>query len=154
MRCRHSSIAIIYINFHTGIYVVPKVTVRGFLRFLGKSKIENQFNKANIKYPWNVTERTPKLTGIPPHVTLLSELKCLSDHMANFKQEFLTALVEELNARHLGGDNYHADQILKSLEDTRKHISDVITNRGAEVSQQTNIGNDTRGTVGERGRNI
>ena len=95
-----------------------------------------------------MTEKTPKLTGIPPHVTLLSELKCLSDHMVSFKQEFRTALVEELDARHFGGDNYHADQILKSLEETRKHISDVITNRGAEVSQQINISNGTRGTVG------
>jgi len=73
--------------------------------------------------------------------------------MVSFKQEFRTALVEELDARHLGGDSYHADQILKSLEDTRKHISDVIANRVAGVAQQSNIGN-RRGTVGGRGPNI
>ena len=44
--------------------------------------------KTKVKYPWNITEGTPKLTGIPPHVTLLSELKCLSDHMVSFKQDF------------------------------------------------------------------
>ena len=40
------------------------------------------------------------------------------------------------------------------MDDTIKHISNVITNRGADVAQQTNIDNRSRGTVGERGQNI
>ena len=43
---------------------------------------------------------------------------------------------------------------MKSLGDTRKHFSDVITNQGAGVAQQSNIGNRSRGIVGGRGQNI
>ena len=76
--------------------------------------------------------------------------------MISFKQEFRTALVEELDARHLGGDSYHAEEIMKSLEEKRKHISDVIANRVGNTAQaqQINTGNKKRGTVGGRGANI
>ena len=63
---------------------------------------------AVVKYPWDATVETPKLTGIPPHVVLLTELKNLSRQMSKFKDDFRGVLIEELDSRHLGGNSYHA----------------------------------------------
>lgn len=55
--------------------------------------------------------------------------------MVSFRQGFRSALVEELDARNVGGDSFHAQEIMKYLEETRKHISEVIPNRFAGVVQ-------------------
>ena len=36
--------------------------------------------------------------------------------------EFRVALCDELDSSSLGGDRFHAEQIMKSLDDTMKHI--------------------------------
>ena len=107
-----------------------------------------------VKYPWDKNEETPMLTGIPPHVTLLSELKNLSDNMVSFKSEFRVALIEELDSRNVGGDSYHAQQIMQSLEDTRKHISDVLAGNNIDRNAERNRNVRTRGNIGGRGINI
>ena len=81
---------------------------------------------AVVKYPWDATVETPKLTGIPPHVVLLAELKNLSRQMSKFKDDFRGVLVEELDARHLGGNSYHAQNIMRELETTRNQIISLI----------------------------
>jgi len=85
---------------------------------------------AVVKYPWDATDETPKLTGIPPHVALLAKLENLSRQMAKFKEEFRGVLVEELDSRHLGGDSYHAQKILSELETTRNQILNLISGGG------------------------
>ena len=85
---------------------------------------------AVVKYPWDATEETPKLTGIPPHVALLAKLENLSRQMAKFKDKFRGVLVEELDSRHIGGDSYHAQKILSELETTRTQILNLISGGG------------------------
>ena len=64
-------------------------------------------------------------------------------------------LCEDLDSNSLGGDSFHTEQIMKSLDDTRKKISEVIANniaiRGAAQGAPTGI---PRGTICGRALSI
>ena len=36
---------------------------------------DNIIKCVRVAYPWDTTEYTPKLTGVPPHVFLISEME-------------------------------------------------------------------------------
>jgi len=57
-----------------------------------------------VSYPWSTNKNIPKLTSIPPHVVLLSELNKISRQVESFKEDFRQVLKTELDARELGGD--------------------------------------------------
>ena len=59
-----------------------------------------------ISYPWSTTRNIPKLTEIPPHVVLLSELHTISRQVESFKNDFREVLKTELDARELGGEEF------------------------------------------------
>ena len=51
-----------------------------FARALFYRDVPDEFLKvARIAFPWNSTEDTPKLTGIPPHVLLMAEIEDLKN---------------------------------------------------------------------------
>ena len=60
-----------------------------------------------ISYPWSTTRNSPKLTGIPPHVVLLSELHTISRQVESFKNDFREVLKTELDTRELGGGDFY-----------------------------------------------
>ena len=37
------------------------------------------------KFPWNATDQTPTITGIPPHTTLLAEMENLRSIIEDLK---------------------------------------------------------------------
>ena len=74
--------------------------------------------------------------------------------MVSFKSEFRVVLCEELDARSLGGDSSRAEQIMKSLDDTRKHSSEVLGNNIRVSLDHVSVANISRGNTGGRGVNI
>mmetsp|Transcript_15204 Transcript_15204/g.21597 ORF Transcript_15204/g.21597 Transcript_15204/m.21597 type:complete len:134 (-) Transcript_15204:746-1147(-) len=62
------------------------------------------------KYPWNKTDDTPELNGIPPDVALLVEVQSLKSELAktkeDLKESFKDILVNQLDSRKVGGTNF------------------------------------------------
>jgi len=73
-------------------------------------------DSVTTKHPWNATRDTPDLTGNPPDVNLLVEVKSLKDEIAqmklDLKESFKEILVNELDSRSVGGGNYAQSNIV------------------------------------------
>ena len=57
---------------------------------------------AAVKYPWNKTEATPTLTGLPPHITILANFEKLKIDMERSKDIILKGAKKKLNKRCIG----------------------------------------------------
>ena len=49
-----------------------------------------------VKYPWNATDDTPEITGLPPDIMLLAENESLKHDMANLKADLTSNFQETL----------------------------------------------------------
>jgi hypothetical protein len=58
---------------------------------------------AVTKHPWNKTDETPELTGVPEHVTLKCEIAKLTLQHKNLSEEIATRICKELDQRNIGG---------------------------------------------------
>ena len=63
---------------------------------------------AVVRYPWNKTRDTPFLTGVPPHILMMSDMKRFENKLDNIRSEMMESMQEELNKRDIGGGVYHA----------------------------------------------
>ncbi|EJK63971.1 hypothetical protein THAOC_15345, partial [Thalassiosira oceanica] len=54
---------------------------------------------ATVRYPWNKTSDTPKITGVPPHVTHLAELHALKEEVTNLREGIMNEIREEMDKR-------------------------------------------------------
>ena len=61
---------------------------------------ELQLN-VGICYPWEKTDRTPRYTGIPPHVVLLAEMAKVVSGQEKLPEEIKDLMVKELDEREL-----------------------------------------------------
>ena len=104
---------------------------------------------AVVDYPWSAKAKTPSLTGIPPHIILLSKLQTISENIETFKTDFKEVLVSELDAREIGSNNFAAQRVIDELTTTRNQIRDMIRDQGRSPTIEP-----TRGTTGGRGTTI
>ena len=100
---------------------------------------------AVVDYPWSAKKKTPSLTGIPPHILLLSKLQIISENIENFKDDFKEVLVSELDAREIGSNNFAAQRVIDELTITRNQLRDMIQDQGRRPTIVP-----TRGTTGGR----
>lgn len=50
---------------------------------------------AMVKYPWTATDKTPTLTGLPPHVTILANFERMIAEMESTKTAILAGVEAE-----------------------------------------------------------
>ncbi len=64
-----------------------------------------------LKYPWDKSDDTPKLTGIPPDALILAEFRGLKKKLDEMKESlasgFEDTLKRELDDREVGGAAYN-----------------------------------------------
>ena len=69
-------------------------------------------------FPWDATEDTPSITGIPPHATLLAEIKDLRLVVTNLKvtlkEDIKYILKKKLDNRELGGAGFVQSNLILS----------------------------------------
>lgn len=83
----------------------------------------------------------PRLTGIPPHVTLLNQMSRLQLSMEESSSRFASNLREELDRRSVGGDSFMANQLLQDVRRTNEEMRELL--RGAvAVGQSRDNDND------------
>ena len=93
----------------------------------------------------------PYLTGIPPHVVLLSKLHDISRTIETFRDNFKEILVKELDEREIGSNNFAAQRVIEELTSTRDQIRQMIQDQGRPAPQTNEV---DRGTTGGRAPTI
>ena len=62
-----------------------------------------------VKYPWNCTEETPEITGLPPDILMLSEFESVRQELNDLKNSIISSVAEtvsnELDKRYVGGSD-------------------------------------------------
>ena len=81
------------------------------------------------KFPWDKTDDTPELTGLPPDVLALAEFESMrlqiSKLKADLESSFESTLKRELDGRAVGGAGYaQAEEIMKKLDSLIKWTND------------------------------
>ena len=87
-------------------------------------------DKVVVKYPWNATDDTPEITGLPPDTVLLAEMESMKRDMAELKAElkssFESTLIEQLDQREVGGSGFaRGNEIVAKLEALIEKVSEV-----------------------------
>ena len=78
-------------------------------------------DKVVVKYPWNETADTPKITGLPPDIVLLAKLQTMKMEMdalkADLQASFESTLTRQLDEREVGGSGFaRGNEILGKLD--------------------------------------
>jgi hypothetical protein len=60
--------------------------------------------------PWNKTANTPVFTGLPPHVSILTQLEALKVALKLATDAILNGVKEDLDGRRLGSESYFAKE--------------------------------------------
>ncbi|KAL7550473.1 LOW QUALITY PROTEIN: hypothetical protein ACHAWF_014863 [Thalassiosira exigua] len=85
---------------------------------------DNIVRCAQVRYSWNKTPDTPKLTGIPPHVVQLAKLEELERTLTAAKDEILTQMRVEMENRGFCSTEYKT----KELSEAIAGVADKIVN--------------------------
>ena len=62
---------------------------------------------AKVAYPWNSTEYTPKVTGVPPHVLLMAKMEELMIRFKELRTDIKCDFDSSLDSRGIGGSEFH-----------------------------------------------
>ena len=65
---------------------------------------------ATVRMPWNKTANTPVFTGLPPHVSILTQLEALKVALKTATDAILNGVKEDLDGRRLGSESYFAKE--------------------------------------------
>ena len=52
---------------------------------------------AVVRYPWNATRDTPFLSGVPPHILMMLDMKRFENRLNSLGTEMMEGMKEELN---------------------------------------------------------
>jgi len=61
---------------------------------------------AVVRFPWNKTASPPSIAGLPPHVSILAQLKGLKAALVASKDEIIVGVKSDLDGRRLGSQSY------------------------------------------------
>ena len=84
---------------------------------------ENLRKLAVVKYPWNKTRFTPFLTGVPPHILILSDMRRFEAKLDSLSNDVIKKMKEELNRRDIGGGMHHALIIQEDIRGLREELN-------------------------------
>ena len=102
--------------------------------------------KVKVGYPWNSTPSMPALTGVPPHILIMAQLKNMQRNQLELKDNIVKGLKEELDQRDIGG-GYHASVVMESINEHHKSImkelNEIISKQNDNsVESETNQNNN------------
>jgi hypothetical protein len=84
---------------------------------------------ACIAYPWNKTNDTPQLTGIPPHILALAEMEELKREIMSLESKIVASLREELDSRGFGSTEFNAERFERSMQQQTNNIVTELLKR-------------------------
>ena len=97
----------------------------------------------------------PKLTGIPPHILILDQNLSLKKEIINLKNQIIASaeryeetLKGELNRRGIGGEVYHANDILDSVRGCIAQFTSLMEESRSNMQIIPNSNSDRGGAGG------
>ena len=82
---------------------------------------------ATVRMPWKKTANTPAFTGMPPHVSILSQLEEVKLQLKAATDKILNGVKEDLDGRRLGSESYFAkEEIVKEIQSMRADMTQRI----------------------------
>ena len=86
--------------------------------------------KVVVRYPWDATDYTPEITGLPPDIVLLAKIESMKLEMAalkaDLKSTFEKTLTEQLDQREVGGSGFaRGNEIIDKLETILERVAEV-----------------------------
>ena len=81
---------------------------------------------SNIFYPWNKTDYTSKITGVPPHVLLMAEMEVLKSKFEKLRIDMNSYIKRMLDKRGVGGNELHNNSIHDNIRESQDQMHDVI----------------------------
>ena len=72
---------------------------------------------ATITFPWNSTDYSPGISGIPPHTMLLVQVERLKKDLNEQADKIVSGLKQELDNRSVGGMAFEAKELLGEIKD-------------------------------------
>ena len=84
-------------------------------------------DKVVIKYPWEATEDTPAITGLPPDIVLLAKVEAMKLEVTALKDQleasFRETLINQLDQREVGGSSFaRGTEIVEKLDAGEKVV--------------------------------
>lgn len=97
---------------------------------------------ARVMYPWQDDALGCVFTGIPPHVTLLHEMRSFHGRFDGLVNEFEARLVAQLDQRQIDGGHVSETRMMQLIQqgtaELQKAINRVVENSNWEKSDQGN----------------
>ena len=90
-------------------------------------------------YPWSSTADTPQITGVPPHILIMSELEEVKRMLSDLKVTMRTDLRSELNDRGVGGAEFHTNRILDSIQELSGRFEALRTAPPSALQQENEL---------------
>ena len=86
--------------------------------------------KVVSKHPWDATDETPEITGVPPDILLLVEMESMQQKIEDLKTDlqasFKSTLAQELDDRNVGGPGYaRGNDILAKMDTLLDKLTQV-----------------------------
>jgi hypothetical protein len=100
---------------------------------------ESIYSVARIAYPWNKTTDTPTFTGIPPHVTQLSELKSVQEKLDALKGSLMDEMKSEMEKRGFASTECNTMKILDAMNSLGKMIASLSAGGGKKASAEEDV---------------
>ena len=117
--------AIAYYRDYLGDHLHPESMLRSSSIWNDEILFEE---KVVVRYPWDATDDTPKITGLPPDIVLLAKVESMKLEMAalkaDLKSTFESTLIEQLDQREVGGSGFaRGNEIVEKLETILERVA-------------------------------
>lgn len=115
-----------------------KNKLRSCPMFIQICQLQSLRRLAVVKYPWNKSMQTPCISGVPPHVLLMSEMESLKISLNEHRNSIINGMRNELDQRNIGGDSYMSTQILDKVNEVHERMLSVLNGTGGTAQQNQN----------------
>ena len=90
-----------------------------------------------MRYAWNKTADTPKLTGIPPHVVQLAKLEGLEEKIDSAKDTIIAQMKTEMDQRGFASTQFKMSELTEAIGTIMKGFLEQtgIAKRAAEEAR-------------------
>ena len=88
----------------------------------------------------------PRLTGIPPHIALITQVSALKTAVEESEHRLGTVIQSELNARGIGGEVFQANSILDAVRDVHSAMLEALQTYRPLAVPATDTGTNAQGS--------
>ena len=98
---------------------------------------------ATVRFPWNKMALMPSFTSLPPHVSILAQLKELKAALESSKNEIINGMKNDLDKRRLGSQSYFdKEEIIAKMGELHSNLMKKVEVVGHKASSALQAGHE------------